>query len=61
MKQRTKATRVFRYQKSRHVFNVDCGFNHMSLIWPDRKFNGEANDSCWKLIELLPLSYGSFY
>jgi len=37
-------------KKSHHVFNVDCGFNHVSLIWPDRKFNGEVNDSFWKLI-----------
>jgi len=45
-----KATCVFCYQMSRHICNVDCGFNHMSLIWPDSKFNGEVNDSCLKLI-----------
>ena len=33
-----------------HVFNFDCGFIHVSHIWPDTKFHDELNGSCYKEI-----------
>ena len=36
--------------QSYHMFNFDCGFTHVSHIWPDRKFNGGSNGSYFKVI-----------
>ena len=46
------------FQNSCHVFNFDCRLTHVSHIWSDRKFNGELNRSCYKVI---PSSYQPFY
>jgi len=37
------------------IFSYDCGFNHVSYIWSDVKFNGKVNDICFMWIEA---SYG---
>ena len=37
------------------LFNFDCGFTHVSHTWPDRKFNGELNGSCCKVIESMTI------
>ena len=39
------------FHNSFHVFNFDCGFTHVSYIWPDRKFQDELIGSCCKVIE----------
>ena len=38
------------FQNSCHVFNFDCGFTHVSHIWPDTKCHEELNGSCCKVI-----------
>ena len=38
------------FQNSSHVLNFDCGFTHMSRIWPDGKINGGLNGTCCKMI-----------
>ena len=35
------------FLNSCHVFNFNCGFTHVSYIWPDTKF---LNGSCCKAI-----------
>ena len=32
------------------MFSFDCGFTHVSHIWPDRKFHKKSNGSCCKVI-----------
>ena len=39
------------FLNSCHVFNFDCGFTHVSHIWPDAEFHEELNESCCKAIE----------
>ena len=40
---------VYMIECSCHVFNFDCGFNHLSYILLNAKFNGKVNDSCFEL------------
>ena len=38
------------FLNSCHVFNFDCGFTHVSHIWPDAEFHEELKESCCKAI-----------
>ena len=33
------------FLNSYQVFNFDCGFTHVSNVWPDRNFHDELNGS----------------
>ena len=39
------------------MFNFECGFTHVSHIWPDGEFHDESNGSCCKVIGVTTLSY----
>ena len=50
MKQITAAISVIHQPSFPHIFNYDRGFNHVSYLWLNAKFNGEVNKPYCKSI-----------
>ena len=48
MKRRTTAISAIHQPSFSPRFNFDCGFIHVSFVWPNAKFNAEANKPYWK-------------